>query len=32
MLGHTLPQLPQLFASIVVSTQLLPQRMNGAVH
>jgi hypothetical protein len=32
MLGQIEPQLPQLSASAVVSTQLLPQRMKGAVH
>jgi hypothetical protein len=32
MPGQTVPQLPQLLASVLVSTQLLPQRMNGAVH
>jgi hypothetical protein len=30
--GHTEPQLPQLPASILVSTQMLPQRMKGALH
>ena len=32
MPGQTLPQLPQLTGSVLVSTQPLPQRMNGAVH
>jgi hypothetical protein len=32
MVGQAEPQLPQLLTSVVVSTQLLPQRMKGAVH
>jgi hypothetical protein len=30
--GQAEPQPPQLLASVVVSTQALPQRMKGAVH
>jgi hypothetical protein len=32
MPGQTTPQLPQFFGSALVSTQLSPQRMKGAVH
>jgi hypothetical protein len=32
MPAQTLPQVPQLFRSVLVSTHALPQRMNGAVH
>jgi hypothetical protein len=32
MPGQTVPQVPQLLVSLVVSTQLAPQRMKGAVH
>lgn len=31
-LGQSVPQPPQLPVSVLVSTQLLPQRMYGAVH
>jgi hypothetical protein len=30
--GQTAPHVPQLLTSVLVSTQLLPQRMKGAVH
>jgi len=32
MLGQSVPQPPQLLVSVLVSTQLLPQRMKGTVH
>ena len=32
MPGQTVPQPPQLLGSVLVSTQLSVQRMNGAVH
>ncbi len=32
MPGQTVPQLPQLLRSVLVSTQPLPQRINGARH
>lgn len=32
MPGHAVPHAPQLLGSILVSIQLLPQRMNGALH
>ena len=31
-LGHVVPHQPQLFVSLLVSTQTLPQRTEGRVH